>query len=117
MDSVGFDPDKIDFPSGCLIGGERVHGDGTSFEVFRPSDGKLVKAEKSASAALVDRAVTTAKEAFHNSGWATGEPRARQRVMRKWADLIDENYVELARLSRCGPSLPFSFGTCTSLRN
>lgn len=98
MYNTTFDPDTIDYPSGHLVGGQRVAGDGAEFEVRRPSDGKLVRVERGASPALVDRAVTSARTAFRNSGWATSEPRARMGVMRRWADLVDEHVVELARL-------------------
>ena len=93
-----FDPDDLDYPSGSLIGGERVLGDGQSYVVSRPSDGKLAREERGASAGMVDRAVRAAREAYRTSGWAGSEPRERQRVMRKWADLIDAHFEELARL-------------------
>lgn len=98
MSNVSFDPDSVEYPAGSLILGERVAGDGAEFEVRRPSDGKLARVDRSASAAMVDRAVTAAKVAFKASGWSTREPRDRQKVMRRWADLIDAHFLELARL-------------------
>ena len=98
MTTISFDPNSVDFPSGSLIEGRRVMGDGTPFEVRRPSDGVVVRTERSAGAAIVDRAVTAARVAFKNSGWPDRDPRERQRVMRRWADLVDEHYMELARL-------------------
>lgn len=96
--TIVFDPDTLDFPSGSLIGGERILGDGQAYDVLRPSDGKVARHERGASADLVDRAVTTARRAYKESGWAQSEPRARQRVMRKWADLVDQHFEELAAL-------------------
>lgn len=95
---TSYDPDSVELPSGLLIGGERIAGEGDPFEVLRPSDGKLAREERSATAGQVDRAVCAAREAYRNSGWATGEPRQRMRVMRKWAELIETHFEELARL-------------------
>ncbi|WP_223262753.1 aldehyde dehydrogenase family protein [Sphingobium sp. SCG-1] len=96
--AVIFDPDLIDFPSGSLIAGERLRGSGQHYAVLRPSDGKVAREERGAGQDLVDRAVNTARDSYKTSGWPTSEPRARQRVMRKWADLIDAHFEELARL-------------------
>ncbi|MBL0420037.1 aldehyde dehydrogenase family protein [Ramlibacter sp. AW1] len=98
MHGDNFDPDRVDLPSGCLIGGERVPGDGTVTEVRRPSDGKLARAEAGASASLVDRAVTEARHSLKSSGWAEMEPRQRMAIMRRWADLVDAHADELAQL-------------------
>jgi aldehyde dehydrogenase (NAD+) len=93
-----FDPDAVALPSGLLICGQRVPGEGTPFAVRRPSDGRLAREERGASADQVDRAVHLARETFRSCGWASGEPRERQRVMRRWADLVDAHFEELARL-------------------
>src|ERR1700733_5000006 len=78
-----YNPDTLDLPSGCFIGGKLVPGDGTEYDVNRPSDGHVARRERGASSALVDRAVSEAARAFKTSGWATGEPRARGRILRK----------------------------------
>ena len=93
-----FNPDEIDLPSGCFIGGEFVPGEGNVFEVIRPSDGRLAKVERSASPALVDRAVQAAAKAHAAGAWAKSPPRERARIMRRWAELIIEHEEELARL-------------------
>ena len=94
----GYDPDQLRLPSGCFIGGAFVQGDGEEYDVVRPSDGHIARREKGASSALVDRAVTEAARAFKTSGWATSEPRSRGRALRRWADLVESNAEELARL-------------------
>jgi aldehyde dehydrogenase (NAD+) len=94
----GFDPDQVELPSGCLIGGERVAGDGMETAVMRPSDGRIAKRERGASAALVDRAVRLADETFWRSHWRSFAPRERARVMMRWADLVVAHGEELARL-------------------
>ena len=94
----GYDPDQLRLPPGCFIGGAFVRGDGREYDVVRPSDGIVAGREKGASSALVDRAVTEAARAFKTSCWATADPRSRGRVLRKWADLVESNSEELAKL-------------------
>lgn len=98
MAQFSFDPDSVEFPTANLIAGRRCNGDGTEYEVHRPSDGKLVRSEFSASAMQVDEAVTAAKSAYRQSGWADLPPRQKQRILRRWADLVDEHQVEISRL-------------------
>lgn len=99
MDSTRiYDPDSLTLPSGALINGKLVGCEGQVYEVRRPSDGKLARTERGASSAQVDQAVNMALRAFRTSGWATGQPRQRVAVLRRWADLVEANGEELARL-------------------
>ena len=98
MQATGFNPDEVKPPSGCFLGGQYVRGDGAEYDVIRPSDGHVIRAERGASAALVDRAVTAASKAFKTSGWASLPPRERAKVLFRWADLIEKNLEEIARL-------------------
>ena len=94
----GFSPDELKPPTGSFLGGQYVPGDGTEYEVIRPSDGHVIRVERGASANLVDRAVTAAAKAYKTSGWAGLPPRARAKVLFRWADLLEQNLEELARL-------------------
>uniref|UniRef100_UPI001575DB05 hypothetical protein n=1 Tax=Sphingomonas bacterium TaxID=1895847 RepID=UPI001575DB05 len=47
-DDFVFDPDAVVLTPGSLIGGEIVAGDGETFEVVRPSDGRTLHAERGA---------------------------------------------------------------------
>lgn len=98
-----FDPDLI-VPqvANNFIAGRRVPGEATGFDVRRPSDGRVYGALDSASAGQVDRAVDDAWRAFKGSGWAATDPRARMKVMRRWADLIDADAALLAPLEALG---------------
>ncbi len=96
--TAGYDPDALALPSGLLIDGQLVAGEGEEYEVRRPSDGKVARVERGASAQQVDRAVEVAARAFRQSGWATGAPRARGKVLRRWAELTEQHADELARL-------------------
>ena len=98
MNVADYDPDSVDLPSGCLIGGKLVPGDGAEYDVLRPSDGRLARRERGASRAQVDQAVDMAAHAFKTSGWASLAPRARAAVMRRWANLIEGAGERLARL-------------------
>lgn len=95
--SLAFDPASIPLDPRHVIGGERV-GDRAALALTRPSDGKAAVAIPLADAAMVDRAVETARSAQRNSGWATCAPRDRTRSLHRWADLIEAHAGELARL-------------------
>jgi aldehyde dehydrogenase (NAD+) len=105
MDAMDFEPSSIIFPAGHFIGGRIVSG-GASLDVLRPSDGGLMGAIPEADEELVDRAVTNAHQSWLASGWGTRSPRERARVLLRWADLLDENVEELAKLEAVGSTRP-----------
>lgn len=106
MDSrSGFDPDTLSLPGGHFIdgaaiderGGGAVPG-GPRMAVLRPSDCRTAGDIPVADVELVDRAVQSASAALRASGWAARPPRDRARILRRWADLIDEHRETLSRL-------------------
>ncbi len=99
---LDFNPNDIQVPRGHFIGGEIVNGGGDLLPVRRPSDSAIYADLPIASADTVDHAVTNARQAFQTSDWATGAPRARAAILRRWAELIDSNKLELARLEALG---------------
>jgi aldehyde dehydrogenase (NAD+) len=99
-----FDPDRVRLPQGSFIGGAPVQGKGREIAVSRPSDGRIVARFPGADAATIDQAVAAAHHAFKTSGWSQGEPRARGRVLQRWAELIEENAEELAQLESLSSS-------------
>jgi aldehyde dehydrogenase (NAD+) len=101
-----FDPDGVDIPIGHFIDGALVYDGGDRLDVRRPSDNQIYAELPLASADLVDRAVRSAQAAFATSGWATGAPRQRARLLRRWADLIEASADELARLEAVGSTRP-----------
>ncbi|HSI59215.1 MAG TPA: aldehyde dehydrogenase family protein [Ideonella sp.] len=103
-----FNPDHIAIPQGHFIDGALVGGAGDALAVRRPSDGQVYAELPIASAEVVDRAVTSAQRAFETSAWASGAPRARARVMRRWADLIEARAAELAQLEALGSTRPIA---------
>ncbi len=95
--TLTFDPTLPDFKSAHFIG-SNYEAAASRHPLFRPSDGQEFAGYPIADANTVDCAVQTAKAALKFSGWATCLPRDRTRAMHKWADLLVENAVELARL-------------------
>ena len=75
--TFAFDPDRLTLPKQHFIGGDYVSSE-DALELRSPSTGKLLGAIPCADAALVDRAVRTARKALETSGWAGLQPRARR---------------------------------------
>jgi malonate-semialdehyde dehydrogenase (acetylating)/methylmalonate-semialdehyde dehydrogenase len=79
------------------IGGERVAArNGRSGEVFNPATGEVAAHVPFADAALIDRAVKAASQAF--PAWAATPPLLRARVLFRFKALVDARLDELARV-------------------
>lgn len=94
---LAFDPDGLRLDARHFIGGRRVAGEAV-LALVRPSDGRDAGAVPVADAGLVDEAVASARAAWVRSGWGRCAPRDRTRAMHRWADLIERDATELARL-------------------
>lgn len=95
--SQSFDPDAINLPQGHFIGGRLVPAKG-GLDLLRPSDGRAFAGTPIADANTVDQAVESAKAALKSSGWGQCQPRDRTRALHRWADLIEAEAEDLARL-------------------
>lgn len=102
---LSFDPEKVILPAGHYIAGQDCHTQGERLNVNRPSDGKPYATLSEAQADDVDRAVTLAHQALKTSGWASAAPRERGKVLRRWADLIEQDAV-LPQLEALGSTRP-----------
>ncbi|BEO69107.1 aldehyde dehydrogenase (plasmid) [Serratia marcescens] len=102
---LSFDPDNVLLPEGHYIHGQQRADGGSRFVVKRPSDGLIAGELNEASAALVDEAVTVADRAVKESGWASCPPRQRGAVLKRWADLI-QNDTQLRQLEALGSTRP-----------
>ncbi|QPC41547.1 aldehyde dehydrogenase family protein [Kaustia mangrovi] len=101
--TLAFDPSRLTLPSGHYIGGRYVEGP-EEIAVVAPSNGLTLAAIPRADAAMVDRAVATARAALDSSGWGGTAPRDRLRALHRWADLIEAEAGTLARLEAvCSP--------------
>lgn len=69
---------------------------GDSFDTISPVDGRLIARCAAAGAEDVDRAVRIARASFASGAWSRRSPRARMKVMFRWAELIEANAAELA---------------------
>ncbi|MEZ5743322.1 MAG: aldehyde dehydrogenase family protein [Sphingomonadaceae bacterium] len=69
-----------------------------TIDVEDPSSRKVVSKIVDASDKDVDRAVMAARAAFEDGRWSALPPIAREKIMHKLADLIDDHADELAEL-------------------
>lgn len=104
---LSFDPEKVSLPVGHYIDGQHTQTQGAPFAVKRPSDGKVFATINEAQPDDVDRAVNSAHQALKTSGWSSCSPRERGRVLRRWADLIEQDSL-LAQLESLGSTRPIS---------
>ncbi|SFQ33677.1 aldehyde dehydrogenase [Variovorax sp. 770b2] len=99
-----FDPSLVQIPQGHFIGGEIVNEGAERLAVLRPSDGAPQGEIPLADAAMVDRAVENAWQAFRLSPWARMAPRERAAILRRFADLVAADVAQLAPLEAIGSS-------------
>ena len=79
-----------------LIGGKSVPAvSGETFDTFDPFTGDVIASLASAGTQDVDTAVANAREAFEGE-WARFTPADRQAVLLKLADLVEENFEDIA---------------------
>ncbi|WP_227317251.1 aldehyde dehydrogenase family protein [Cedecea davisae] len=84
---------------GLYIDGRWQESDSASrLAVYNPADGQQISSSADASAADVDRAVTSAWRAFSGGVWANMLPASRERILLRFADLLEQNMEELAQL-------------------
>jgi aldehyde dehydrogenase (NAD+) len=103
---LDFDPQDVQVPNGHYIDGALVGGGAERLAVRRPSDNQVYADLAIGDAEVVDRAVASAQRAFRTTGWATGAPRERARILRRWADLIEAKAAELGRIEALGSTRP-----------
>ncbi|MGO9403851.1 MAG: aldehyde dehydrogenase family protein [Terriglobales bacterium] len=82
-----------------FINGEwRDASGGSTFALHDPATGQEIARVPQATAADVDAAVHAAKTALHHASWRDMMPAARERLLQKLADLLEQHADELARL-------------------
>jgi len=96
------------FEQDMLIDGKRVPAlSGKRFETRNPATGDLLATVAQGAAEDVDRAVKSARAAFEGP-WRRMKPVERQRIMLRLADLVEENYEELAMLDTLDLGAPYA---------
>lgn len=103
-----FDPDSVAFSAGHFIDGRLCRGEGERIVVSRPSDGRAYAELAVAGHETVDRAVRNADSVQRSSDWARQPPRARARVLRRWADLMAERREWLGQVEALGSTRPIA---------
>lgn len=85
-------------PKKMIIGGQKVaSASGKTFPAINPSDGSILADIYSGDLEDVNRAVDAARRAADGK-WATMVPAERERILRRYAALIEEHNEELAQL-------------------
>ncbi|MEL1251475.1 CoA-acylating methylmalonate-semialdehyde dehydrogenase [Aurantiacibacter gilvus] len=79
-----------------ITGGSGSAGSGRKHQVWNPSTGEVQAEVALGDAALLAKAVETAKQV--QPGWAATNPQRRARVMFKFKQLIEDHMQELAEL-------------------
>ncbi len=82
-----------------FINGEwRDTSGGSTFTLHDPATGQEIARVPQATNADVDAAVQAAKTALHHASWRDMMPAARERLLQKLADSVEQHADELARL-------------------
>lgn len=66
--------------------------------IYNPADGTQISSSADANAEDVSRAVISAHQAFHSGVWAQRLPAERERILLRYADLVEQHAEELAQL-------------------
>lgn len=92
-----------------LIDGKRIHAlDGQVFAKHSPLHGLLLGQVARGQKADVDFAVHAARTAFADRRWSGQAPRARKKVLQRWAELVLAAREELALLETLDMGKPIS---------
>jgi aldehyde dehydrogenase (NAD+) len=91
-----------------LIDGKWVEAiSGKTFETVNPSTGEVLATVAEGEEEDINRAVHAARRAF-NGPWSKFKPFERQNLLLKLADLVDQNFEELAALDTLDMGAPIT---------
>lgn len=83
----------------CFIGGQWVPAaSGKTFETINPATEEVIAEVAAGDKADVDQAAKAARKAFETGPWPKMDARDRGRLIHKLADLIEDEFGELAAL-------------------
>lgn len=89
----------LDRQHGLWIDGQQTASDSEKrLSVFNPATGAAIASTADASAADVDRAVMSGWRAFVARSWAGKLPAERERILLRFADLVEKHSEALAQL-------------------
>ena len=93
----------------CFIGGKWIPAtSGKTFATINPATEEVIAQVAEGDAADVDLAVQAARNALENGPWGTMDARDRGALMHKLADLLVEEFDELAALESLDNGKPIS---------
>ena len=108
---------KLTFRDKAFINGAFAASlSGKTFDNVSPIDGHVLARVASCGPEDVDAAVKAARAAFENGVWADQAPRARKRILVRFADLIAQNANELALLETLDMGKPIANARNADLR-
>ena len=103
-------------PKRLFIDGKWVEAaSGKTFETINPSTGEVLATVAEGDSEDIDRAVDAARRAF-NGPWSKFKPFERQNLLLRLAELVEQNFEELAALDTLDMGAPISRTTGSRLR-
>lgn len=85
--------------SGLYVDGDYVEAvSGATFADVTPRDGSVLAQVAAGDAVDIDRAVSSARQAFEDGRWRDLSPRARKAILLRFGDLVMQHDEELALL-------------------
>ena len=95
--------------NGVFIDGRFVSAaSGATFDNINPATGRSLGTVAAGEELDIERAVTSARSAFRRGSWSQQPPKARKKVLLKFADLMLANREELALLETLDMGKPIS---------
>lgn len=95
-------PERVD----AWIDGAAAEHDGTLLPIVNPATAQIVSQLVESDATVVDVAVRAAVAAFARGSWRNTPVESRAAVLRRVADLIEQNAAELAWLECLASGIP-----------
>lgn len=100
---------EISFATQAFIDGRFVNAaSGATFDNVNPATGRVFCQVASCDTADVDLAVAAARAAFESGSWVNMAPKARKRILQRFAESIHKHKEELALLETLDMGKPIS---------
>jgi gamma-glutamyl-gamma-aminobutyraldehyde dehydrogenase len=95
-------------PHAYIDGQQVASKSGETFETMMPATGRVLAEIAACGPEDVDRAVASARQAFEKGHWSRLTPSERKQVMLRFAELIEANLLDLARLDAVDAGKPIT---------
>jgi gamma-glutamyl-gamma-aminobutyraldehyde dehydrogenase len=101
-------PIAIAAPHAYIDGAPVAPQSGETFETMMPASGQVLAEIAACGPEDVDRAVGSARRSFEKGHWSRVAPSERKQVLLRFAELIEANLLELARLDAVDAGKPIT---------